>query len=563
VNQVEYAKLYTVEGENLPEIPWDIYPRPQMKRDSFLCLNGKWEFSANGGELEEIIVPFAPESLLSGIHRDMGAVPKLYYRKKFSLPNGFMRERVLLHFGAVDQIAKVKLNSKFIGEHIGGYEAFSFDVTEFIQAENVLEVEVVDELDKKVLPYGKQCRKRGGMWYTPVSGIWQTVWMESVCENYIKKLRIDVESERVKITTDGVCDGLVKVYTENGMVEAELRDGAAVVNIDSPRMWSSEDPYLYEFTVTSGDDKVESYFAMRTLEIKTIGEYPRLCLNGKPYFFNGILDQGYFSDGIYTPASPINYTNDILAMKSLGFNMLRKHIKVEAEHFYYECDRLGMVVFQDMVNNGDYSFIRDTALPTVGLKKLNDKWLHRDEETRAAFVNGMKSVVNQLYNHPCICYWTVFNEGWGQFCSDEMYHELKNLDTSRFVDSTSGWFKNNNSDVESLHVYFKPVKLDKSDRPIVLSEFGGYVYKVKDHSFNADKTYGYKLFEDRDEFERVLVKLYEDEVLSNVDKGLCGAVYTQVSDVEDETNGLLTYDRRVLKVDRSRLLGVFEKLKNF
>jgi beta-galactosidase/beta-glucuronidase len=288
---------------------------------------------------------------------------------------------------------------------------------------------------------------------------------------------------------------------------------------------------------------------------------PRILLNEKPYFFHGLLDQGYFSDGIYTPASPKAYEFDILSMKKLGFNMLRKHIKIEPAQFYYDCDRLGMVVFQDMVNNGGYSFLRDTALPTVGMKRLNDKMLHRDPKTRAAFEDGMEKTVHQLFNHPCICYWTIFNEGWGQFDSAKMYERMKKLDTSRIIDTASGWFAGAPSDVESLHVYFKPFRFKESKKPVVLSEFGGYSYKPEGHVFNPFKTYGYRFFERRSDFEDALIRLYEQEIIPAVGKGLCATVYTQVSDVEDETNGLLSYDRKVLKVSEERMKVVDERLR--
>ena len=560
----EFAVLFTPEGKQLalhPSKPWNVHPRPQRKRDSFFCLNGPWEFSVNDGESEEILVPFPPESLLSGIHRRLGPRPKLYYRRTFALPAGFLRNRVLLHFGAVDQTAEVFFNNSFVGRHTGGYEPFSFDVTPFLAEKNVVEVCVTDELDTHVLPYGKQCEKRGGMWYTPVSGIWQTVWLESVPETYVRDLRIETGTDSADIFADGVSDGTVTVRTPTGTVDVPLKDGHAHIVPEHPRMWSPEDPYLYEFTIRAGEDTVQSYFALRTLDIRTVDGIPRLCLNGKPYFFHGLLDQGYWSDGLFTPASPVCYENDIRAMKELGFNMLRKHIKTEPEQFYYDCDRLGMVVFQDMVNNGAYSFLRDTALPTIGLKRLPDKHLHRDKETREAFETAMEETVRRLYSHPCICCWTIFNEGWGQFDSGRMYRKLKELDTTRFIDTASGWFTGAESDVVSPHVYFKPVKLKKADKPLVLSEFGGYSYKPEGHAFNLTKTYGYKFFSKQEDFENSLVKLYEDEIIPAVPMGLCAAVYTQVSDVEDETNGLLSYDRRVRKVDAARMKKIAEKLK--
>ncbi len=557
-----FNDLYTPEGEMARGGEWDIYPRPTLVRDSFFSLNGQWEFSGGGMAEETITVPFPPESLLSGIHRSMGTRPQLIYKKTFTLPEGFVRDRVLLHFGAVDQCAYVTLNGYSLPAHQGGYDPFTFDITDYLEDTNTLTVMVTDNLPSKVLPYGKQCEKRGGMWYTPVSGIWQTVWIESVPAEYVHSLRIETGTDFAVIHAEGVTDGTVTVTTPEGEISAAMQDGVVRVDIPSPRRWCPEDPYLYEFTLQTADDYVRSYFAIRTLDIRKVDGIARLCLNGKPYFFHGVLDQGYFSDGIFTPASPACYDNDILAMKKLGFNMLRKHIKIEPEYFYYACDKMGMIVFQDMVNNGDYSFIRDTALPTVGLKSLPDRHLHRDPATRQAFIDGMEKTVRNLYNHPCICCWTIFNEGWGQFDSTAMYHRLREMDSTRFIDTASGWFRPANSDVDSHHVYFKPVKLKSSDKPIFLSEFGGYVYREAGHVFNPDKTYGYRIFDNRQKFEDALIELYENEVIPHIAVGLCATVYTQLSDVEDETNGLLTYDRKVCKVDAARMQDVAKQIKN-
>ena len=556
--------LLTPEGEALQAssnaTPWNTYPRPQMRRDSFLCLNGEWEVTLGNGEPRSILVPFPPESLLSGICMPPQDVVAMMYRRNFTLPEGFHRGRVILHFGAVDQCARVFLNDRYLGQHDGGYEAFSFDVTDCLQDENRLVVECWDCLGPSILPYGKQRRNRGGMWYTPVSGIWQTVWLESVPETYIRALRIDTAANTATITAEGVTRGTVTVTTPEGPLVCPLRGGTATVTIPAPRLWSPEDPYLYEFTIEAGEDRVESYFALRTLEIRRVDGIPRLCLNGKPYFLHALLDQGYFSDGIYTPAAPEAYTRDVLAMKELGFNTLRKHIKVEPEQFYYDCDRLGMLVMQDMVNNGRYSFLRDTALPTIGVKSLSDTRLHRDRSTREAFLRGMEATVRQLYNHPCICYWTIFNEGWGQFDGTAAYRRLRELDPTRFIDTASGWFHGVESDVDSEHIYFKPVKLAYGDKPMVLSEFGGYACKPAGHAFNPKGTYGYRFFAEQADFEDALIRLYEDEIIPAVSRGLCAAVYTQVSDVEDETNGLLSYDRKVTKVSAARMQAVAHKI---
>ena len=555
------VELYTAEGEGLCGMPWGEYPRPSLVRDSFFCLNGEWELTDTFGGVCKIKVPFPPESLLSGVNRRMGEHPRLTYKRSFALPEGFARGRVILHFGAVDQIAHVWLNGQKLGDHVDGYEGFSFDVTELLCPENSLEVVAENAADPLSLPYGKQCEKRGGMWYTPISGIWQTVWLESVPDIYVRSLSYKVDGTSVELTAEGVSDGEVTVRTPQGELTAKLSGGRAVIELGGVRFWSPEDPYLYRYTVVSGEDRVESYFAVRTVSCEKVGGVSRICLNGCPYFLHGLLDQGYFSDGIFTPASPECFENDILTAKELGFNMLRKHIKIEPELFYYYCDLHGMTVVQDMVNNGKYAFFRDTALPTVGFRRKNDRRLHRDAAHREAFIKGMESTVRALKNHPCIVGWTVFNEGWGQFCSAENYRRLRELDSTRFIDAASGWFYPSESDVESPHIYFKPVKLKKGgDRPVFLSEFGGYSYKPEGHVYNTVETYGYRYFEDRGEFERALVGLYRNEILTAIGAGLCGAVYTQLSDVEDETNGLISYDRRVVKVDSEVMRGVAKEI---
>ncbi len=569
--------LLTDEGEKLLKSleedenahVFDAYPRPLMKRDSYLNLNGKWEFAVSCEKdppkayTERILVPFAPQSLLSGVCRDIPDKSYLFYRKKFCIPEGFNKGRLILNFGAVDRECTVFVNGREIGTHLGGYFPFSFDITEYVTEDIILEVRAFDSLDK-VYPYGKQRFDRGGMWYTPVSGIWQSVWIESVPQSYITKVSAETKEKRVKITAltcDGAAEGCVTVVTKDGIIRKDLNEGAAEFTFDEPLLWSPEEPNLYDFYVISGEDRVESYFAFRTLETKNVNGVSRLCLNGKPYFFHALLDQGYFSDGIFLPASEEGFAFDINETKKLGFNTLRKHIKIEPQIFYSMCDRLGMAVIQDMVNNGSYSFIRDTALPTVGLKRLNDKKLNKDVKTREVFVSSMEKTAELLKGHPSVCIWTVFNEGWGQFCGDEMYEKLRKLDSTRFIDTASGWFACKKSDVSSLHVYFKKFRMPKnSEKPLILSEFGGYSYKEKGHVFNSDDTYGYRFFACREEFESALEKLYCKEIIPAAEKGLSACVYTQVSDVEDETNGLFTYDRKVRKVDAARMNKIARRL---
>ena len=563
-----FADLYTPQGEALRDDPalqpWQRYPRPQMKRNSYLNLNGDWDFAVSETMPEAfdrtIRVPFCPECALSGVKEHFEEGAGLWYRRQLVLPEGFHQGRVLLHIGAADQIADIYVNQQLLCHHEGGYEAFTVDITGALAEENTLLIHCRDDLNNQAFPYGKQTMTRGGMWYTPVSGIWQTVWLESVPEVYIKKL--DMENRGGTVTIDTGDESLSGQVFVKGLGAYPLLAGKARITPANPHFWSPEDPYLYEFTLETETDKVESYFALRSLEIKQVGGYQRLCLNGKPYFFHGLLDQGYWPEGLLTAPAPECYEQDILAMKRLGFNTLRKHIKVEPEEFYYQCDKLGMIVFQDMVNNGDYKYVRDTVIPTVGIQVWPDKNMHADPVARQGFLDGMAAAVNQLKNHPCICCWTIFNEGWGQFDSDSVYEQFRELDDTRFIDSTSGWFRRKKTDVDSRHVYLRDVKLKAGDKPLVLSEFGGFVYKLPEHSFNPDDTYGYGKYEDLREFSEAVEKLYMEQIVPHAQRGLCAAIYTQVSDVEDETNGLLTYDRKVEKLTPQRMAPIAQALQD-
>lgn len=558
--------LYTKNGENFNIDNWNEYPRPQMKRDSFFCLNGEWDFYVNKtGDIptafsEKIIVPFCPQSALSGVNRLVLDSEYLIYKKEFTLPDGFNKGKVLLHFGAVDQSATVFVNGKKAGEHEGGYTPFHFDITELLAPKNTVVVIAKDILDSHILPYGKQKHKRGGMWYTPVSGIWQTVWLESVPKEHISGIKIDTNTKKATVSISGLKTGFLTLKTPDGDIVFELNDHKTEITLENPLLWSPESPNIYEFSITAGEDKVESYLAFRSITTQTIDGIPRLCLNGKPYFFHGLLDQGYFPDGIFTPASPEEFKNDILSMKELGFNMLRKHIKLEPQLFYYYCDIYGMAVFQDFINNSSYSFLRDTALPTIGIKRLPDKLLHANKKSRAVFKKTGLEIMEILHSHPSVIYWTIFNEGWGQFDSTHMYKLVKSIDSSRIIDTASGWFYPQKSDVESAHVYFKKVKFEKSDKPFVLSEFGGYSYKPEGHVANPYDTYGYRFFKEEKAFMDALEALYLNEIVPLIEKGLCATVYTQLSDVEDETNGLLSYDRKVLKVDKKRMQKIAQKI---
>ena len=564
-----FCHLTTPEGDQVSDRPWQAYPRPQLRRDSWLNLNGLWEFAVQDTDQpptrydRTIRVPFCPESQLSGIHTHFPEGSFLFYRRRFSLPEHFARDRVLLHIGAADQVLDCWVNGRPAGSHTGGYDAITFDITDALRPHNELVLRVRDDLRSCVLPYGKQVMARGGMWYTPVSGIWQTVWLESLPEHPVLRLDLQADTACAVIDTgDAAQSGTVTVQTPDGPMRCPLVQGRAEVRPEHPRLWSPQDPYLYYFTLETATDRVESYFALRELSIRQVDCHARLCLNGQPFFFHGVLDQGYYSDGLYTPAAPVCYEKDIRAMQALGFNTLRKHIKVEPEEFYYQCDRLGMVVFQDMVNNGDYAYWRDTVWPTVGFQtRRSDARMHRDPAARQAFLQGMEQTVRQLKNHPCIALWTIFNEGWGQFDSTAAYRRLRQLDSSRFIDTTSGWFRGGETDVDSIHHYYGPWRLKAGRRPLLLSEFGGCCLAVEGHLFHPDKAYGYSTCRTPAELQNAILTLYRRRVLPQIPKGLCGAIYTQLSDVEDEINGLVTFDRRVQKLDPAPLQQLAARLQ--
>ncbi|MBQ9845093.1 MAG: glycoside hydrolase family 2 [Oscillospiraceae bacterium] len=550
--------------EKNSEFSWQEYPRPQLKRNSYISLCGEWQLSLKKdnttGLVGSITVPYPPESRISGIGRPLGNGEKYLYKKVFNIEKSFIRDRVFIHFGAVDQLAKVWINNQFVGEHIGGYLPFSLDITEFITAgENKVLVEVTDNLETD-LAFGKQRKNRGGMWYTPISGIWQSVWLESVPADHIACLRLTPSADSITIeTVGGKTEKTVVINTPCGEVSHTYIGDKTTITIENPINWTPENPHLYTFTLISGEDSVESYFALRTVTIEKVKGQSYICLNGKPYFFHGLLDQGYYSDGIYTPATPEGFAYDILTMKKLGFNMLRKHIKIESDLFYYYCDKYGMVVFQDMMNAGPYNYIIDTVLPTIGMKKgVTHKPTPRRKEF---FERECRQLCDLLYNHPSVCYYTIFNEGWGQYDADRIYRELKTYDATRVWDATSGWFFEKDSDVDSEHIYFRKVKLKaKADRPLVLSEFGGYVYKVDGHSFNLDETYGYKTFDSAGKLTEGLCNMYLDEIVPAIKNGLNATVLTQLSDVEDETNGLVTYDRKVVKTEEKSMQDMAKAL---
>ena len=545
---------------------WTTHPRPQCKREEYYILNENWKLNGHN-----IHMPFPPQAPLSKYNNSIG--DELVYCCKFAIPAQFRKKRILLHFGAVDQIADVYINDTYVGHSEGGYIPFSFDITALIHrnTENILKVVARDALDTDY-PYGKQTKAPSGMWYTPVSGIWQNVWLENVPESYITNLKIDTDLEQVEISltynsTDcnlDIFEVSIELPAENTMEHNTITQSFAgnkgVISIPNPIHWTPGNPHLYHMTITAGKDVVKSYFALRTIGIERVEGINRVCLNHHPIFLHGVLDQGYFHDGLFLPKEETGYDQDILSMKELGFNTLRKHIKIEADYFYYACDRLGMLVMQDMVNSGEYSFIRDTALPTIGHKKKKEVHLTADNKRRQIFMEQTLLTIEHLHNHPCVIAYTIFNEGWGQFDSDEMYDYVKALDPSRLVDSTSGWFSQTKSDFDSQHIYFRLKKLKVKERPLFLSECGGYKLLDKEHFFGT-KEYGYGTCKDSTDLTNRIVEMYEKMVIPGIQDGVCGCIYTQVSDVEGEINGLYTYDRKVCKVEKEKMTEIAKQIE--
>lgn len=563
-------ELYTPWGETIDRAcPLPEYPRPQLVRDSYLCLNGLWDYTVQDGEeytrrrTGKILVPFSPESLLSGCDFQLQSGETLWYERTFTLPEGFRRARVLLHFGAVDQCSRVLVNDRPAGHHEGGYLPFCMDITELlVPGENRLTVAVTDDAEGGVYAFGKQRYRRGGIWYTATSGIWQTVWLESVPQNYIHSLRVTplFDAHQVEITVEGAGQCTIDLEGKRFTFPAGV---PAHVPVQSFRPWSPEHPTLYPFSVTLGDDTVYSYFAMRKCSVETDANgVRRLFLNGKPYFHNGLLDQGYWPDGLYTAPSDDALVYDIQLAKDMGFNMLRKHIKVECDRWYYHCDRLGMLVWQDMPCGGKRYDPLIVSTPLVTGWHLDDSWYplfgRTNVTARKAFLNELRDMVTTLYNHPCIAMWVPFNEGWGQFDCQTAVQVIESIDKTRTIDPASGWHDQGFGDVRSLHVYFRKYKFqpDKLGRATLLSEFGGYVHRVEGHAVGG-KSVGYKTCDAPLSLEYALQALYDEQIRPAIAQGLSAAVYTQLSDVEHELNGLVTYDRSIVKLPVQTLHKIF------
>ena len=611
-------QLYTRWGRDLdPQNVLVEYPRPLLKRGSYINLNGYWDyaFTKEFNKPEQydgqILVPFSPETVLSGVSRQLQPDEYLWYRRTFTLEKWDERKdgrRLILHFGAVDQACVVYVNGQKAARHTGGYLPFTADITALVcDGENELSLAVKDLSDTSYHARGKQRLERGGMFYTAQSGIWQTVWMEEVPEKYIANIETEADLERSAVrirvsaaenSGSGVSANGQAAHTgapsdEEGAesskaghpITIQIRHPGLYTDNDSPesknqpntqqmcsasgitgdwveipipdiRPWTCETPYLYFFTVTMGEDRAESYFAMRKFSIeKDEDGIPRICLNGKVQFQNGVLDQGYWPDGLYTAPSDEALIFDITEMKKSGFNMVRKHIKIEPQRWYWHCDRLGIIVWQDMVNGGGaYKYWFVTYLATVmswrGITMKDDHpWLlaRRDRAGRAEFVREMKETIRILKGHPSIGTWVIFNEGWGQFQTEALTRIAKEEDPSRLIDAASGWFDQGGGDLQSVHNYFFKLKVrPEKERAAVLSEIGGHTYREPGHSA-CEELYGYGACRDKETLGKAYREL-TDKVRALIPQGLCASVYTQWTDIEEEINGVYTWDREVRKI---------------
>ena len=553
--------------------PLNDYPRPQFYRDSYKCLNGYWDYKiSKNPEIPrdfdgKILVPYSPESKLSEVNHILQPDEYLFYHLSFSLDDFEVKEKVFLHFLAVDQIAEVYLNGNLLGKHKGGFLPFSFEIKQYLKDKNDLVVKVQDFTDTSYLSRGKQKLKHGGIWYTPQSGIYFPVFIESVPKDYIENIKItpDIDEGAIILNIQSNVERVtIKVFDHTQEIETN-KD--IHLKVDNMHLWSPEDPYLYTIKVSTLHDDVFSYFAMRKFSLlKDKNGILRLGLNNKPYFMKGVLDQGYYHDGFLTPRSYDEYVKDIKFVKSLGFNMIRKHIKVEIPRWYYECDKQGIIVWQDFVNGGETYKLSTIIFPLIFGRHHKDtnyrKFRRTNELGRKETIQEFKDTISYLYNVPSIGLWTIFNEGWGQFDSKEIYSELQQLDSTRLFDHASGWHDQGVSDVKSYHVYFKPFKIKKSknsqERAVILSEFGGFVLPIKDHMIKGKRVY--KSFDKKEDWLEKYKETIQRDVIENIPKGLSAIVYTQLSDVEEELNGFITYDRQVVKVDPYKIKEINDKI---
>lgn len=569
--------------------PLSEYPRPQMRRDSYQNLNGLWQYAMTSSADRptqwdgKILVPYSPEAPASGVHRTLQPGQWLHYHRTFAPPAG-AGGRVLLHFDAVDYGCAVQVNGRHAGGHWGGYWGFALDITELLNGtdHNSLWVAVQDPSDTGVQARGKQTLRPGGMFYPAQSGIWQTVWLERVPDNYIQHLTVtpdyDARTVTVRATVSqprgaanlwaSVRAGGVCIAEDWGSDEAD-QTGEVTLKISAEHFhpWSPDSPFLYDLTVGVQDgDEVHSYFALRKWSCAPDANgVLRFALNGKPLLLNGLLDQGYWQQGLYTPPSDAAVVQELERVKALGFNLLRKHAKIEPQRWYYHCDRLGLIVWQDMVNGGSkYQLWFVTYLTNVLqplMRRFPDAqpfWglLSRaDDVSREEYFRELNATVEALRCHPCIGCWVPFNEGWGQFDARGAVRAIRELDSTRLVDEASGWFDQGGGDVHSLHNYFYPLNVRPQRRVVALSEYGGIACPLPGHEAPG-KTYGYGTAKSRAELTERYRKLQMETVLPQIRQGLSALVYTQLTDVEDEVNGLFTYDRTETKPDAHTVRSV-------
>jgi beta-galactosidase/beta-glucuronidase len=565
--------LTTVYGEKLNrDAPLGEHPDPQFRRERFLTLNGLWDFSLDQekGRPErfnrKIVVPFAVESSLSGLGLSVHKGDYLHYRRKFHLDDGFLSGSLLLHFEAVDQICDVFLNGERVLHHEGGYLPFSC-LIERPQPENVLELTVSDDTESPIYARGKQSLRSGGIWYTATSGVWQSVWLEGVPRGaYIKDFTLTPHFDERKLNVQAFfagakSEGVVEAFFQGRFLARGTfgETGAAELDFrDSFYPWTEGNPNLYELRLSYGDDLVHSYFAMRKFSVETVAGERFFALNGKPMFLSAPLDQGYYPDGGLTPPSEKAMEDDILLAKRCGYNCIRKHIKIEPRRWYCLCDRLGMLVFQDFVSGGSpyhNFFIVTRPIVKYELSDTSHRFLGRFlAKSRLQFEKDLTGTYERLKNVPSLCAWTLFNEGWGQFDSLRLTERLRSLDPSRPIDSASGWFDKKTGDFKSHHVYFVAPRLKNDHKRILsLSECGGFSLGVKGHKFSR-KNFGYAQFKDKARLSKAVRKLYGKRILRLINRrGLGEAVFTQLTDVENETNGIVTYDRKIEKIDPSLL----------
>ncbi|MDD2299366.1 MAG: glycoside hydrolase family 2 TIM barrel-domain containing protein [Fermentimonas sp.] len=554
------------------------YPRPIMERAEWQNLNGLWNYailpvgqqpaSYDG----EILVPFAVESSLSGVQKRVGTDNELWYQREFTVPSKWKNNKILLHFGAVDWRADVWVNDVKVGRHQGGYTPFSFDVTAaLVNGTNTLKVKVWDPTDQGFQPRGKQVNKPEGIWYTPVTGIWQTVWLEPVPETYIKDLKITPNIDNNTLLVEAITN----LYASANRVEVTVKDGNSVVatgksinkqpvEIAMPKNvkhWSPDNPHLYDLEVVVYDgnkqlDKVNSYAAMRKYSMKRDDKgIVRLQLNNKDLFQFGPLDQGWWPDGLYTAATDEALEYDIIKTKDLGFNMIRKHVKVEPARWYTHCDRHGIIVWQDMPN-GDRGPEWQMHNYFTGNERV------RSAESEANYRQEWKELIDYLYSYPSVGVWVPFNEAWGQFKTKEITEWTKAYDPSRLVNPASGGNHYTIGDMLDLHNYPNPrMYLYDAQRATVLGEYGGIGWANKEHLWEPDRNWGYVQFNSSKEVTDEYVK-YAEELKQLIRQGFSAAVYTQTTDVEVEVNGLLTYDRKLVKVDEDRVRKVNQEICN-